>query len=453
MSTDRGQEVARALADAFLGAPVWLPSALLARAELVIGARPPWLAAVAVTAATAYQEPPRDAPGELAGFLAASSALEAGLLAGNPTVTARGRRRRAPVRVVRRLPASTAMGRTRWPVVPLDDLGDLARLLDVDPGHVAWYADGQGRQRLDPPGRLHLYRRAWLPRPGRTPRLLEVPTPRLRRVHRLVLDQVLAPVPAHPAAHGFVPGRSALTGARQHVGAGVVVSMDLLSFFATVHVRRVYWVLRTAGYPEPVASALAGICTVATPVADLRAMPAGGDDQERSALRRALAAPHLPQGSPSAPHLANLCAQRLDRRLAGYAGSVGAVYTRYADDLTFSGRFRAGPLISGVGAVVREEGFRLNVDKTRVRGRGSRQSVTGIVVNERPTVPRPEYDALRAQLFNAARRGPSARDLAEHPDLRAHLTGRVAWVAQLDPERGRRLRALLDRVDWSGPAS
>jgi retron-type reverse transcriptase len=169
-------------------------------------------------------------------------------------------------------------------------------------------------------------------------------------------------------------------------------------------------------------------------------------------LRRALATPHLPQGAPSSPHLANLCVQRLDRRLAGYAAAAGAVYTRYADDLTFSGgtevRRATGRLLAAVQTIVREEGLAVNAAKTRVRGRGSRQTVTGIVVNERPNVPRPEYDALKAQLFNAVRSGPSPQDLAAHPDLRAHLTGRVAWVTQLNPARGRRLQTLLDQVDW-----
>ena len=91
------------------------------------------------------------------------------------------------------------------------------------------------------------------------------------------------------------------------------------------------------GYPEPVAHLLTGLCTNATPVRVLSAMPQTTDRTAAFRLRRRLAAAHLPQGAPSSPQLANLLPFHLDRRLAGYAAAVGATYTRYADDLTISG--------------------------------------------------------------------------------------------------------------------
>lgn len=446
--------VARAVAGAFLAEGPWRPSALRRRARGVLSAEPPWLAAAAVAAVTSWPVPPRDAAGELAEFLLGVPGVfdddaDADDDAGG----------RAALRVLRWLPVVPAMGPARWPVAPLHDVADVAALLGTDVGHLEWWADLQGRQRREPSGHLQLYRRRWLARPHRTPRLLEVPTPRLRTAQRTLLERVLAPVPAHPAAHGFVPGRSALTGARQHVGADVVLTMDLTSFFAAVGAGRVYRVLRTAGYPEPVARLLAGLCTTAATRDDLATMGPGGTREDRARLRRALAAPHLPQGSPTSAHLANLCASRLDRRLAGWAARSGAVYTRYADDLTFSGgpavARRVGALQAGVQRIVADEGFAVNPAKTRVRGRGARQLVTGLVVNDRLAVPRDEVDRLRAQLTNAVRRGPSARDLAEHDGdaaaLRAHLAGRVAWVAQVHPTRGRRLAALWAAVTWPEP--
>ena len=443
------RDVARALADAFLGAPAWRVSVLVDRGRAVLSTEPSWLARAAVAAVTSWPEPPVDAPGELARFLL-------GVDVGPEDEEARPE----PLpRVVRRVPTPTRMGRTRWPVHPLHDLADVAELLGTDLEHLDWYADRQGRQRHEPAGHLQLYRRRWLPRPGRVPRLLEVPTPRLRAVQRLLLDRVLGPVPAHPAAHGFVPGRSAVTGAAQHTGADVVLTLDLAAFFATVTSGRVHATLRTAGYPEPVVALLTGLVTTRATRDDLATMPPGGTDASRHQLRGTLAAAHLPQGAPTSPHLANLGAQRLDRRLAGYAAVAGAGYTRYADDLTFSGgpevarRVRA--LQHGIERIVADEGFVVHPTKTRVRGRGARQTVTGIVVNRGTSLPRAELDALRARLTNAARRGPSAADLAAFDDdrvaLRAHLTGRVAWVAQVHPAKGARLAALLAAVDWDGP--
>ncbi|MEI4273532.1 reverse transcriptase family protein [Klenkia sp. LSe6-5] len=448
------QRTARALATAFLADGPWTVEGLTARGRRALDPAPDWLPALVAAALAAWREPPRDSPGEFARYLrAARDALP---------VEAPGYDDEEDVppavpepRVRAWLPTATRMGRTRWPVHPLHDLADVAELLSTDLDHLRWYADPLDRQRTEPSGHLQLYRRHWLTRPGRVPRLVEVPTPRLRRVQRVLLDAVLAPVPPHPAAHGFVAGRSALTGARQHVGADQVLTMDLAAFFATVRSGRVFATLRSAGYPEPVAALLTGLCTTRATRDDLATMPAGGTPAARDHLRAALALPHLPQGAPTSPQLANLAAHRLDRRLAGLAGAAGAVYTRYADDLTFSGRRGTAGLRDRVAAVVAEEGFAVQRSKTRIRGRGARQTVTGIVVNDRTSLPRAELDALRARLTNAARRGPSAGDLAAFDGdphaLRRHLAGRVAWVTQVHPARGQRLAELLAAVDWAPP--
>ncbi|SDP22929.1 Reverse transcriptase (RNA-dependent DNA polymerase) [Klenkia soli] len=449
--TPPGTHTARALSAAFLGAPHWTVDALVAHGRRALDPAPDWLAGVAAAAVEAWREPPRDAPREFARFLLA---VRTQLAAVPPAYDDEEDLppRPAEPRVRAWLPAATAMGRTPWPVHPLHDLADVAELLGTDLDHLAWYADPQGRQRHEPAGHLQLYRRRWLARPGRVPRLLEVPTPRLRAVQRVLLDAVLAPIPAHPAAHGFVPGRSALTGARQHVGADVVLTMDLAAFFATVTAGRVWATLRTAGYPEPVATLLTGLCTTRATRDDLATMPGGGTDAARDHARAALARPHLPQGAPTSPQLANLAAHRLDRRLDGLAAAAGAAYTRYADDLSFSGGRGTAALRDRVAGIVVDEGFAVQPAKTRVRGRGARQTVTGVVVNERTSLPRAELDALRARLTNAVRRGPSAADLAAFDGdvhaLRRHLTGRVAWVAQVHPARGERLAALLADVDW-----
>ena len=218
-----------------------------------------------------------------------------------------------------------------------------------------------------------------------------------------------------------------------------------------------YGIFRTAGYPEAVAHTLTSLCTNAMPADAWEAVPRPRDRAGIAAhhrLGRRLATPHLPQGAPTSPALANLCAFRLDRRLAGLAASLGATYTRYADDLIVSGEGwlagRSGAIGTAVGAIAREEGFRLNERKTRVMPRSGRQRVCGVVVNERPNVPRREYDRLKAILNNAAVRGPEGENRAGVPDFRAHLLGRISWVESLNPERGRKLRRRFAAIDWGG---
>ena len=156
---------------------------------------------------------------------------------------------------------------------------------------------------------------------------------------------------------------------------------------------------------------------------------------------------HLPQGAPTSPAIANLCAYGLDVRLTALADKTGAVYTRYADDLVFSGgdafARQAARFTALAAGIAQDEGFVVNHRKTRFMTQADRQRVGGLVVNSRPRAARDEYDALRALLFNASRTSLEAQNRAAHPDFRRHVEGRIAWLSSNDPPRAAKLHALL----------
>ena len=162
--------------------------------------------------------------------------------------------------------------------------------------------------------------------------------------------------------------------------------------------------------------------------------------------------PHLPQGAPTSPPLANLMAFRLDCRLTGWASSANAVYTRYADDLAFSGGEEftrvIGRFPAHVAAVAMEEGFSVNHHKTRIKRQGARQRLAGIVVNQKLSLPRHELKLLEAILTNCARRGPESQNREGLPDFRAHLEGRVSFVEMINRSKGHRLREIFRRIQW-----
>jgi hypothetical protein len=142
----------------------------------------------------------------------------------------------------------------------------------------------------------------------------------------------------------------------------------------------------------------------------------------------------------------------VDRALAGLSKAVGARYTRYADDLVFSGdeeferslrRFHVH-----VCRIALEEGFEVNTRKSHFMRQGVRQQVAGIVLNSRPNVPREEFDRLKAILTNCARHGPAAQNRDGRADFRAYLAGRIAYIAMIHPERGWRLRHLFEKIRW-----
>jgi RNA-directed DNA polymerase len=173
-------------------------------------------------------------------------------------------------------------------------------------------------------------------------------------------------------------------------------------------------------------------------------------------LGRQLATPHLPQGAPTSPALANLAAFRLDRRLTGLATSLDIAYTRYADDLTFSGPTQlvrsAGTLRRAVREIAHEEGFTVNDDKSMLATRAGRQRVCGVIVNQHLNVPRDEYDLLRAILHNSTVHGPQSQNRQQVADFKAHLLGRLAWVESLNPTRGEKLRGEFAKIAWHDEA-
>ncbi|MGE5195210.1 MAG: reverse transcriptase family protein [Deltaproteobacteria bacterium] len=323
---------------------------------------------------------------------------------------------------------------------------ELAGWLEVPCGRLAWliHRFEDGERPADERAAHYVYR--WIAKRSGGQRLIEAPKPLLKQVQRKIVAEILTRVPVHPAAHGFVAGKSIRTNARPHVGQRVVVKFDLENFYPSVGYGRVVAIFRSLGYSREAAIWLARLTTAVVPDDCLRPDP--GAPAVAPYRRR-----RLPQGAPSSPALANLSAFSLDLRLSGLARTFGAQYTRYADDLTFSGDQRflksLAVFLPLVRQIVRSEKFRLNRRKRKVIRNSQRQTVTGVVVNTRPNVCRRDYDTVKAILTNCVRRGPSTQNHERHEKFATHLLGRIAHVAQLNPARGAKLRALYAQIDWN----
>ena len=337
-----------------------------------------------------------------------------------------------------------AMGRSQVRVSPVTTVGGLAELLGASVMTLESLADRRGLSRYAKTERMRHHHVRLLPKKDGSLRVLEIPKDRLKDLQRRVLDRILASVPPHPAAFGFVRGRSALDYVRPHVGQALVIRVDLRDFFSSIGAARVGGVFRAMGYPEEVRRTLTALTTVATPELFLRKLP--------WARRAVLRPPHLAQGAPTSPGLANLVAYGLDVRISAFAKKVGATYGRYADDLVLSGgselvRCREN-LLATMVKIAGDEGFEASEKKSRVRRSGEQQVLAGLVVNAHPAVPRKERELLEAILFNCVRHGPESQNRDEREDFRAWLEGRVAWVAHVCPRHGENLHALLQRIVW-----
>jgi hypothetical protein len=279
------------------------------------------------------------------------------------------------------------------------------------------------------------YVRFLLPKKTGGTRLISAPMPRLKAAQAWVLENLLKKVPVHEAAHGFREGRSIVTNARPHVGAGMVVNLDLKDFFPSVRYPRVKGLFAKLGYSEATATALALLCTEP----DVEQVELDG---QRWFVTQG--ARRLPQGAPTSPALTNILCRRLDQRLSGAARKLGFVYTRYADDLTFSahgpGPHDAGGLLRFVRWVVGQEDFTPHPEKTRVLRRGRQQEVTGVVVNDKPGVDRQTLKRFRALLHQLEKTGPEGKRWGNSGDVIASAVGYANYVAMVDPVKGKALQ-------------
>jgi hypothetical protein len=330
----------------------------------------------------------------------------------------------------------------RWPEVPsVKSLSELAGLLGEDTHSLDWVI----RNRKN-------YSRKWIRKRSSGLRLLEAPRPRLKSIQRKVLASILDRIPVHPAAHGFCKGRNVVGFAKPHAHRECVLKFDLKDFFPSLRFGRVMGIFQMAGYSEAMARWLTRLSVASCPGEWIAPIRCDADPIQQQQLRRLYLPLHLPQGAPTSPMLANLAAYRLDARLSGFAANRGATYTRYADDLLFSGGRELGRsfewFASVVGAIVLEEGFCLNYRKSRLMRSSVRQTAAGIVLNGGTNIARDEFDRLKAILFNCVRNGPGTQNRSGHSDFRAHLAGKIAWVAQLNESRGDKLRKLFQQIVW-----
>jgi RNA-directed DNA polymerase len=272
-------------------------------------------------------------------------------------------------------------------------------------------------------------------------RQLSSPHRQMATVQRWILDNILRKLPVHDSAHGFIRGRSIVTNADQHVGADIVINSDLCDFFPSITFYRVDGLFRSIGYSPAVATILALLCTECP----RQLISLAGERYFAAIGERA-----LPQGACTSPAISNLICRSLDRRFSGIATRLGFRYSRYADDLTFSAaedkKDFIGYALARIRHITDDEGFAVNHKKTRVQRNHARQSVTGVVVNDKRSINRNTIRQLRAILFNARRTGLASQNRENIPHFESWLRGKIAHVEMVAQDKGRELREQFESL-------
>ncbi|WP_334181706.1 reverse transcriptase domain-containing protein [Novosphingobium sp.] len=279
------------------------------------------------------------------------------------------------------------------------------------------------------------------------PRIINAPDRRLK-ILQTKISRLLTPLyRRRNPVHGFVTERSVKTNAKSHLGSKYIVNVDLQDFFGSISYGRVAGVLRSFGIHRDVADAIATICCL------------NGV---------------LPQGAPSSPLLSNMVCFRLDRKLMELAKEARCIYTRYADDLSFSsyqpltalfegpppssGHFSPNILSNRLKLLLAGNGFLVNPTKAHYADRNSRRTVTGIRINEGLNLDRRFVRNLRATLFSVETLGVTAAEAKYHASyggkstIGAHLQGKLAWLGHIKGPSDPVFRILASRFNKAFPA-
>ncbi len=252
-----------------------------------------------------------------------------------------------------------------------------------------------------------------IPKPGGGTRTLQIPDGLLKAIQRRICEVLLAPEPVSPWATAYRPGCGAGINAALHVGRPLLLKLDILHFFDSV------------GYPL---------------VKD-RVFPAERFSEANRILLTILCTHReaLPQGASTSPAISNIIMREFDETVGGWCAARGIAYTRYCDDMAFSGRFDPGPLTALVREELRKMGLFLNERKTALIRDGRRKTVTGLVVNEKAAVPAEYRRRLRQEMHYCMRYGVDSHLERLGLDCPAReyipkLLGRVNYVLSVTPD-------------------
>lgn len=311
------------------------------------------------------------------------------------------------------------------PIIKTDK--ELANFLDIDYNKLRFLAYHRDVVSTD-----H-YVRYKIPKRSDGIRSIAAPKKILKSAQRKILDEILSKIAISEYAHGFIKGKSVVTGANSHLMTpGLVINIDIEDFFPTITFERIRGMLLKLGFSGHISSLIAIICTFCERIP----IEVKGKTKYVAITRRI-----LPQGSPASPMITNVICRRLDKRLKGLANKFGCSYTRYADDMSFAidneHNIKISRFMGLVSKIIKEEGFKLNPNKTRYLRKNNRQSITGVVINNPQLgLPRKWIRNFRAAIHNANKLRSNGEISIE---IKREISGMAAWVRCVNPKRYEKL--------------
>ncbi len=317
---------------------------------------------------------------------------------------------------------------------------ELSKWFGITPNELKWIADIY-RQKNKKESNNHYWYTSIEKKSGGF-RLIENPKGLLRQVQHKILEDITQYFPVHQNAYGFVKGKSCVHHAANHTNCQYLIKLDISNCFQSIDKNKVFKQFLYYGFNHEVSSYLANLTTHKCHTRNI------WFDQFEKEQKILFKNRHLPQGASTSPSISNSVLYKLDKRLSLLSESIGYNYSRYADDLAFSGNSRLNfrNTIALISAICYEEGLEINHRKTSVTTRNKRQALTGLIVNEKVNVSRKYYDELKAILHNCIQYGLESQNREGHENYKEHLIGRINHVSMINIVKGKKLMKLLDRA-------
>ena len=271
------------------------------------------------------------------------------------------------------------------------------------------------------------YKKFEIPKKNGKLRKIISPTDELKKIQKCILEDILyKEFSIDNVATGFVPERSILDNAKNHIHQKCVINLDLKDFFPNISSKKVYIMFRQIGYSIKKSLLLTKLCTYEN---------------------------KLPQGAPTSPFISNVICRNLDKRLKGLCLKNGFIYSRYADDLTFSGNKNIIFHLNKIKKIIENEGFYINTSKERITYQNHQQSVTGLVVNgTKVSIPKKTLNYLRGQIYYCNKYGVFDNLKRQGKEFvsnyKEHLYGLAYFVKMIDKEKGIKFLNELNEIKW-----
>tara|TARA_R110002049_G_scaffold309186_1_gene518208 strand:- start:22217 stop:23179 length:963 start_codon:yes stop_codon:yes gene_type:complete len=265
-----------------------------------------------------------------------------------------------------------------------------------------------------------LYKTYYVAKKSGGKREIAQPNRDLKAIQSWILRNILDKLSTSVHSKGFDIGTSILENALPHQGANYVLTLDLKDFFPSITANKVFGIFTSIGYNKKISAALTNLCTYKG---------------------------RLPQGAPTSPKLANLVCSKLDSRIHGYAGPKGIVYTRYADDLTFSAQsaIKIQKTKDFIGTIISDENLKINRSKTKLCGTKRQKKITGLVVSQHNVgIGREKLREIRVKIH---------RLFTGKNNEYSHVNGFLAFTYGVDKKSYTKLYRFIDSMKAKYPSS